>query len=116
MAAGVYNFSIEQGTTFRRVLTLRDADGNLINLTSHTARMQIRQEIESTQVMLSLTTSNGRITLGGVNGTVTLFISDADTAALSSDGVYDLEIVSGSGEVTRILKGKVRLDQEVTRA
>ena len=116
MSAGVYNFSIEQGTTFRRVLTLRDGNGDLINLTNYTARMQIRQEVESTQPLLTLTTSNGRITLGGVNGTVTWFISDADTAAFSSDGVYDLEIISGNGEVTRVLKGKVRLDQEVTRA
>ena len=78
--------------------------------------MQIRQEVESTGVMLSMTTSNGRITLGGVNGTVTWFISDTDTSAISSDGVYDLEIISGTGEVTRVLKGKVRLDKEVTRA
>lgn len=117
MAAGVYNFTIEQGTTFRRTLTLKDAAGDPVDLTGYTARMQIRAEVESTSVMLSLTTQNGGISLGGVAGTIELFISDINTSTVTTEGVYDLEIVDGSNnEVTRVLKGKVRLDKEVTRA
>lgn len=117
MSAGVYNFAIEQGTTFRRTLTLKDNAGALINLTGYSGRMQIRAEVDSATVMLSMTTSNGRIVLGGAAGTVQWYISDTDTALLASDGVYDFEIVNGStGDVTRVLKGKVRLDPEVTRA
>lgn len=117
MAAGVYNFTIEQGTTFRRTLTLKDSAGDPINLTGYTARMQIRAEVESTTVLLSLTTSNGGISLGGAAGTIEWFISDTNTSAITSEGVYDLEIVNtATNEVTRVLKGKVRLDKEVTRA
>jgi hypothetical protein len=30
-------------------------------------------------------------------------------------GVYDLELVSSGGVVTKILKGRLRIDREVTR-
>jgi hypothetical protein len=42
-------------------------------------------------------------------------MTDAQTAALTSDGVYDLEIISDTDFVTRILQGDFRLSLEVTR-
>ena len=39
----------------------------------------------------------------------------AQTATLLSSGVYDVELVSSSGEVARVLEGKMRLSAEVTR-
>lgn len=115
MIAGVYNFTIDQGATFSRQLTLKDASDDPMNLTGYTARMQIRPEIESDEVMVELTTTNGRIALGGVAGTVTLTISATVTATIDKEGVYDLELVTPAGEVYRALKGKVRLEPEVTR-
>lgn len=115
MIAGVYNFTIDQGATFSRQLTLRDANNALMNLTGYTARMQIRPEIESTEVLVELTTANGRIALGGAAGTVTLTIPATVTATIDKEGVYDLELVTPSSEVHRALKGKVRLEPEVTR-
>ncbi|WP_279631030.1 hypothetical protein [Rathayibacter sp. VKM Ac-2759] len=40
--AGKYNFTIEQGVAFTRVVTWKDASGALVNLTNKTARMQVR--------------------------------------------------------------------------
>jgi hypothetical protein len=54
--------------------------------------------------------------LGGAAGTITLTISATDTAALTSGrGVYDLELVSGSGIVTRLLQGVATISRNVTR-
>ena len=115
MIAGVYNFTIYQGATFSREITVKDANNDLYNFTNHTARMHIRSEIDSSVVMIELTTENGRIVLGGEDGTITLIIDAEDTAELLTDGVYDLEIVNYSGRVDRLLKGAVKLDLEVTR-
>ena len=113
MLAGVYNLTIDQGATFGRTITVRDADNALYDFT---ARMQIRSEIDSADVMIELTTENGRITLGGAAGTILLSIAAADTANLSTDGVYDLEIINGStGRVDRLLRGAVKVELEVTR-
>jgi hypothetical protein len=116
MTAGNYDFSIEQGASFSRVLTWKDAAETPINLTNYTARMQLREALDASAVLLSLTTENGRIALGGALGTIALSISAVDTAALSKELMkYDLELVSAGGVVTRLLQGNVTLNKEVTR-
>lgn len=87
-----------------------------VNLTGYTARMQIRETIESTTIIQSLTTENGGITLGGVAGTITLLISATDTATFTFDAaVYDVEIIGTDGVVTTVLSGNVYLTDETTR-
>jgi hypothetical protein len=113
MAAGVLNLLIEQGSTFLYSLSLRDANGPM-NLTNFTARMQIRRTVGAPAVLLELTTANGRIAISG--GTVALSVDAADTALLDfSKAVYDLEIESPNGDVTRLIQGDVVLSKEVTR-
>lgn len=115
MGAGIYHIQIEQGSTFSRTITYKDSAGSAIDLSGYTARMQLRKNIEDTSNILELTTSNGRISLGGVAGTVTLTIAASDTAALSAiEGVYDLELVSGD-TVEKLLKGTFTVQREVTR-
>lgn len=109
-------FTIYQGATFRKRLTWRAPDGTPIDLSGCTARMQVRAEVESPTVLLSLTTENGGLTLGGVAGTVELYVSDEDTGTITWDaGVWDLEVVHPSGEVTRLAQGYVAVSPEVTR-
>lgn len=110
----IYFDAIEQGATFSRVFTLKDSDGNLIDLTGCTARMQFRTTYGGTLVS-SLTTENGKITLGGVAGTVTIEISASDTAAfLVQTLYYDLEIIWATGRVTRLFEGSAPVTPEVT--
>lgn len=114
--AAKYDITCDQGSTFSRVLTWKDSNGDPINLTGYTARMQLRVESTSTAAALSLTTENGRIALGGSAGTITLTIAAADTASLASGPyVYDLEVVSGAGVVTRLVMGGFLNRPEVTR-
>ena len=48
MAAGIYNFTIEQGATFTRIFKYKDSEGNPIQLGEASAlRMQIRESIDS---------------------------------------------------------------------
>jgi hypothetical protein len=115
MAATTYDLLIEQGATFSQVITYKD-NGVAVNLQGYTARMQVRSTLESATALIELTTANGRIALGGAAGTITLSISATDTAALTAGrGVYDLELVSGSGIVTRLLQGVATISRNVTR-
>ena len=115
MAATTYDLTIEQGATFSLVITYKES-GVAINLTGYTARMQVRSTLESATTVVELTTANSRIALGGAAGTITLTISATDTAALTAGrGVYDLELVSGSGIVTRLLQGVATISRNVTR-
>jgi hypothetical protein len=110
-----YDLCIPAGATFSRVIRWK-ADGTNTNLTGYTARMQIRPTAASATTTLSLTTENTRIALGGAAGTITLSISATDTAAIAAGRyVYDLELVSAGGIVTRLMQGIVTVCANVTR-
>lgn len=112
-------YTIYQGATFRKRLTWTGPapTNTQIDLTGCTARMHIRAKLIDATTLLVLTTENGRITLGGISGTVDLFISDEDTAAIAwNSGVWDLEIAHPNGDVTRLAEGSVSVSKEVTRA
>lgn len=113
--AGTYNIICDQGSTLDRTLTWKDSDGVLINLTGYTARMQVRATFESTTTVLSLTTENGGITLGGALGTIQIIASATATAAIDPRiYVYDLELVNGT-TVYRLVQGSFTVRPEVTR-
>ena len=106
MTAGIYHIVMEQGSTFSRVITYKDSSGDLVNLSAHTARMHLRKSVDDSVTVLELTTENGRITLGGASGTITLTVSATDTALLNAvDGVYDLELINGD-VIEKLLAGQ----------
>ena len=117
MSAGFHHFVIEQGATFSRILTLKDSTGTVVNLSGYSsAEMDLRQNPEESSTILELTTTNGRIALGGAAGTVTLTVSATDTANLTADdGVYDLEITDSGGNVFRILEGSYSIRRNISR-
>ena len=126
MSAGIYNLSIEQGATFDLEIRYKDANGDPVDLTGYSGRMQIRPTIESTTIYLTLSSSlqpdgTGLNFSGSDNykpstsGSVSIFISAYTSSMLNfGQAVYDLEIYSGS-YAYRVLQGGVRLSKEVTR-
>lgn len=87
-----------------------------VSLSGCTARMKVRARIDSTDELLSLTTENGGIALDDTLKTITTTITAAATAALTwLRAVYDLELVTGAGVVTRIMGGTIEVSREVTR-
>lgn len=113
-APGYLDLECWQGADFDYQLTWT-VSGSAVNVTGYGARMQVRQTVDSTAVVLSLTAGTG-ITLGGTAGTITIAANSTATAALT-DGqcVYDLELVSGAGYVTRLVEGNFTIYPEVTR-
>jgi hypothetical protein len=88
-----------------------------VDLTGYTARMDIRATETSATALLELNTNppgpDTRIVIDNSAKTITLTISAADTVVTWKNGVYDLELVSGS-TVTQLLKGAITVDGEVT--
>jgi len=112
--AGEYNFTIEQGATFNLLMTWK-IDNVAVNLTGYTARLQARIDVDEIDTILSLTTGAG-ITLGGAAGTISLDQTATQTTLLpKGEYVYDLELQSSGGIVTRLLQGELNISAEVTR-
>ena len=128
MAAGKYNFTIEQGATLDFEIAYTDSNSNKIDLTGYTGRMQLKDKIGGSTTYITLSSSLNADGTGlnfsgsnGLNpptsGTIGIFISANSSSALDfNKAVYDLEIISGSTYpvVTRLLQGNVTLDKEVT--
>ena len=115
MPAGHYTINAEQGATLVRTILYTDANNVVTNLTGYTAAMQVRATAASATVLLSATTANGRLTLGGAAGTIDVLI-DAVTMSAIPPGryVYDLELYSGA-TVVRLIEGYFNVKAEVTR-
>lgn len=116
MAAATYDFEIEQGTTLLKPIVWKDSAGTAVNLTGYSAKMQIRKSVSSDDVLLELSTTNSKLSITPLTGTITLIFSAATTAAIDwSRGKYDLELTSGDGTVTRLIEGEITVSKEITR-
>lgn len=119
MAAAEFPLNIEQGSTYwvKMTLTSKPPNPQPIDLTGYTVRSQIRPNRgRDTAVLYELSTANGRLEIDGPAGRITLTIPGADSTLWTwLEGVYDLELVDPSGEPTRLLRGPVHVDPEVTR-
>lgn len=116
MAVAKKDLTVYQGADYAHQFYYRDAAGNPIVLTGYSARMQIREKITNSATIFEATTATSNLVIDGSAGKITLTIPDTDSTTWSArKAVYDLEIVSPAGTVTRIIEGKVRIDPEVTR-
>ena len=108
-----YNLVVEQATTFNFQFTIKN-NGTPWNLTNYTATMTVRPFVGATTTTLVATTENGRITLNGGLGQVTVTLSAQTTGAIRANTyAYDLILDSGT-EITRILEGQFIVTGAVT--
>lgn len=119
MAAGKYDFAIEQGTSFRLSLIYKDQSGNPVDLTGYCARLIWKTNTNITQIFNSDNVDNSvyKFTIDDPNGKLTLLLPSATTNNFSfNTAKYDLEIQApadlyqGGGKfTTRILYGTVTI-------
>ena len=87
-----------------------------VALNNYTARMQIREKID-TPVLYELTTENDGIILNTADSTINLNIPAAITEAFTfKKAVYSIELINASNDsVTTFVQGNITLYNEVTR-
>tara|TARA_R110001606_G_C15114968_1_gene621426 strand:- start:104 stop:436 length:333 start_codon:yes stop_codon:yes gene_type:complete len=109
--SGKLDLLIEQGGTFSRTITIKDASNVVVDITNDTFAGQVRKRHQSGELQATMTFT---IT-DGANGEVTAAITATDTSAMDTgDFVYDIEWTSGT-TVTRLLEGAATVTPEVTR-
>lgn len=96
---------IDQKTDFFLSIVYKDSNGNPVNLTGYTARFALAQYNQA--ISLTLTQGNG-ITLGTA-GQIDIHATSAQTSI--PEGTYDaeLDITSGGGITTALLKSPIVL-------
>lgn len=90
--------------------------GMPVSLNNYSARMQIRESVDSETIIHSATTDNGGIILDDVFKTITITIpASATTEFTFSTAVYSVELYTPNGQVIPFLAGNLTLVPEVTR-
>lgn len=108
--SGKYNIVAEQGATFN--LNFRvETDDVPWNLSDYTFGMQVRRSSSSSTTLLNITSAT-MTALGHVSVTVSAATMNTIPAGR---WIYDIELTSSGGEVTRILQGRFIVSSQVTR-
>ena len=86
-----------------------------VPLNGYTGRLQIRQKVDSADIILELTTENDGVVIDTAYNTITIQMTDEQTAAFNfQTAVYSLELQK-NGEVVAFCNGNLTLVKEVTR-
>lgn len=103
------NIIIDQGATFSNTATPLYSNGVAIDITGHTANGQIRKHYSSNSAIAFSTTVNS-------NSTITFSLTANQTANVNSGRyVYDINIISASNTITRVIEGVATITPRVTR-
>lgn len=119
MPASKYDFSIEQGTSFKLSLTYKDSNGTPINITNWCARLVWITDDGVTQVFSTHNTDYTlyKFTIDGPNGKLLLQLPAATTNTFTFlKSKYDIELespddmyVGGGKEIIRLLYGTIKI-------
>jgi hypothetical protein len=104
------NLVIDQGTTFSTDLSLKDENGDALNLYGFTANSVIKKWYTSQ------TSVPFNVSINTASGTITLEL-DANTSTVLYAGryVYDVDITQTStGAVSRVVEGIITVTPSVT--
>ena len=130
MAAGVYNFTIEQGSTVDFEIQYKDSSSDPISLAGSTVNMALRSGYGADAILEMSSSTSGTYTkrsgsaflsVSGSNlstpltsGSIGIYIGHAVTDAFAfGEAIYDIELTTDQAR-TRLLQGKIRLSKDVT--
>lgn len=112
--AGLYDITFKRSATFSLQLEYLDENGD-VDVTGATAAMQVRKSDINPNVLLELSSGNGHIAIDPTAHTITLSMTDEETAALDwTSGVYDLFLHYSDGSTDPLLEGRATVSREVT--
>src|SRR5262245_2750693 len=99
-----------QSDDYSGTVTVYASDGTPANITGYTALAQIRRAVADQEPVVAVTIGT---TITSPN--VALAIPGAQTKTLSGQYVWDLQLTSPTNIVTTVVKGKVKVELEVSR-
>lgn len=110
--AGSHNIVVTKGDTFNFNFRV-ETDGVPWDLSTYTAKMQVRRSALDTNTLIDLSTGSGitMTSVGHVNATASSSIMSQLPAGR---WYYDFEVTSSAGEKTTLIAGRFIVKAEVT--
>jgi hypothetical protein len=125
MPASKYDFPIEQGSSFSLILTNKDSDGNIIDLTNYCARLTMLTSNNDTLIFDTNNTnySDYKFIIEGNLGKISFLLPASVTNDYQfNTAKYDLELqspndhyVDGGKYTERILYGTITIEKRYSK-
>lgn len=103
---GTHNFTIYQGATFELDLQYKDSTDSGVNMNGYSIAAKLADQTNASSILATFTTSF----TNALTGQFKIKLTAAQTAALTSGGLYDVLITEPGGDKYYILQGRVTLD------
>lgn len=111
-----HDFTIEQGADYSALFVLKNQNGELMDLGGYDCKMQVRRSKSAHALIDELSLKNGRLSLDVEKAEITLnFPNEITKKYPPMSLVYDFEMYSSQGRVTRLVEGAINVIAEVTR-
>lgn len=113
MSAGILNIVVETGATFNKIITVKNAAGDAVDLSNITeVRSLIKTRFQDSTTNAEFTlTVQAPATNGLINWVMSATITDTLVAGTQ---FYDIEMEASDGTVTRLLEGEVNVKASIT--
>jgi hypothetical protein len=113
--AGQKNWEVDQNTTYTFIAIYEDPDGNPIDLTGASAKMQVRDTKGGGKLAFTLTSPIGGITIDPQIGKLTIKMTPTQTNKLFyPKSSYDIMITDSNLNRIKLLEGFLTLSRSVT--
>lgn len=109
------NFEVDQNTTFSFTVDYQDNEGNPIDLTDSSVKMQVRDTKGGSKLAFSLTSPAGGILVDEPLGKITIKMTPTQTNKLFyPKSSYDIMLTDSNLNKTKLLEGFLTLSRSVT--
>ena len=112
--AGQKNWEVDINTTYSFEIEYKDPNGDPIDITGSTAKMQVRNT-QGDKLAFTLTSPSGGITIDGPNGLITVKMTPTQTSKLFyPKSVYDLMLTDTNANKIKLVGGYLTAQRSVT--
>jgi len=105
------DINVYQGDDWAGVVTVLDANDSPANLTGYTPAAQVRLN-PGTPVLVEMLAA---VAADPTTGVINLAMTSSDTAPLSCNYLWDMQVTDNAGVVTTLISGRVLVTQDITR-
>jgi hypothetical protein len=101
------NLTYTRGGTLTQAFVWKNPNGTPIDLTGASASMTVWRSANEAEVLATLSTETGGVTLGGTAGTVSVSVPSTTTARWSGTVYYRIMITRAGGNTEPFAQGRI---------
>jgi hypothetical protein len=113
--AATTHLSIVRGDSKLYKVTVKDADGKVVNILGYTATFTVRDNPFDSSSIMSKTSPEGVEFTDPINGVMQINILNTDTQVDLGKYVYDVEVVDLLGRHITVVQGNFSVTWDCTR-